>query len=232
MWLPWSTKKRERHPQPHYSALIDSSTGIALALSIDVSSIVFLNETTLDTFHAVDVNFPHYADNFPLASIKPASLPGWTWSSESRKFTPTHPEALTDHMRAKSLLASQKGELVRFVIDNLNVARYSVRTGLEFQETVYITKKMQAYAFRDTGYPEEKVFEYPYVVQYADFAGLSLKAAADDILFKAKLDDELLAKTELLRLKYFNAIKNAKTPNDLPAIHEVFVRECYKNALV
>ena len=110
--------------------------------------------------------------------------------------------------------------------------RYPVSTGVLFQETVYLTKKAQASAFKEAGYPEDDILEYPYIIQYADFANIPLKQAADDILFKARLDDELLAKTELIRLKYFNAIRSARTVEEVAPIYEAFTRESYRNALV
>lgn len=112
------------------------------------------------------------------------------------------------------------------------MARYPVMTGIWQQETVYINKRLQAIAFRDAGYPEDVAPNYPYVLQYADLTGSTLRQAADDIIFKAKLDEDFLAKTELLRLKYFRLVREAEKPEEVAEAYKAFVRESYKNALV
>jgi hypothetical protein len=95
------------------------------------------------------------------------------------------------------------------------------------QEAVYITKKTQAQRYKDAGYQGDDL-EYPYVMQYADFAGLSMRVAADEILLKATFDDEVLLKTEFFRLKYFELIKNMNDPGQADRITLDFRRECLK----
>ena len=113
------------------------------------------------------------------------------------------------------------------VMRELSFVRGKIWTGVAFQETVYAEKQREAGKFRNAGYREEDIMEYPLIVQYADFAGTSLREAADDILFKAKLDLEHLAKTELLRLRYFKKIREAKDPAELREISMALYRDCY-----
>lgn len=223
---------------PIYSALLDSNTQIVLALSDNISAIVFLNECMSDTSHAVSVNYPNYTKSlfhekpFFLAREKPEHYPRWTWKEKTRTFVKTRPDVLTDGLIARSRLAVSKHGAISRIIVNLNQACYKVRTGFEFQETVYLTKKLQAQKFKDSGYDENVIMEYPYVLHYADYAGIPLKEAADDILFQAKLDDQHLANTELLRLRYFNKVRDATKPEQLPAIFEEFLRDCYINVKI
>jgi hypothetical protein len=222
-------KKRQQLP---YSALINSSNRILLALSTNVAVIVFLNEATMDTTHVPGVNYYRPEDPFRLAREPTRTYPEWTWSVGERRFVRTRAELLTKEVRDRSRLAVEKGRTTENIMRGISIARYPFSTGVLFQESVYVTKKAQAEECKRSGYPEDEIMQYPYVLQYADFAGLTLRQAADDILFKAKLDDELLAKTELLRLKYFNAVKRADRVEELEELYEAFMRESFKNALV
>ena len=121
---------------------------------------------------------------------------------------------------------AKQGAFVR-IIANLNQSRYKVKTGLDAQDVVYMTKKIQAQAFKDSGYEEHDLLKFPYVLQYAEYAGLSAKVATDEILFKAALDDQFLADTELLRLRYLNKVKVATELEELPKIFEEFLRDSY-----
>ena len=99
-----------------------------------------------------------------------------------------------------------------------------MRTGLDFQETIYLAKQTQAQRLKDSGYDERLIVESPYVVQYADSIGIPLEQAVSEILLQAKLDHEFLAKTEQIRMQYFTEVKRAKTPQELESILTAFKR--------
>ncbi len=220
-----------------YSVLLDSGTNCVLAVSGNVSAIVFAHENIRDTWHIYSANYPNYlkkrlfaGNPFFLAEVPADSLPKWTWSKKTRTFSPTRVDVLTDVLRAKSRLAAAQVSTIAEIMRSLSSARYKLRTGVDFQDVTYQLKREQAQKFKDAEYNEEISMLVPFVVQYADFAGLSLKDAADDILFKAKLDDEVLLKTEGLRLKYFDLVKKASDPEELPKIYQDFLRDYYLNA--
>lgn len=215
-----------------HSALVDSSTFAVLAVSSHVSAIVFVNECMQDTVHIPYAQFPNYRESLPIAACAAEEFPEWTWEAKTRTFIPTRPSVVTDALRARARLAGAKLGTISIIINELSIARYKVRTGVDFQETTYLTKKLEAQRFKDSGYDENRAIEFPYVLQYADFAGLSLKDAADKILLAAKFDDQLLAKTELLRLRYFNKVKEESDPERFAGIREEFLRDCYVNARV
>jgi hypothetical protein len=225
----WFRKKKPRRSQ--YSVLIDSASRIVLAYSPDVAAVVFANEATVDTLCLHSANYRYENGLSPLIGLPSANYPEWTYGANG-VFSRARPELVTNDVRERSRLAVEKVRVINDIMRNISVARYPVSTGVFLQEDVYAVKKMQAAAFRDAGYPEDEILEYPYVVQYADLEDLTLRQAADDILFKARLDEELLAKTESLRLKYFKAVKKATSVDELGAIYEAFIRESYKNALV
>jgi len=94
------------------------------------------------------------------------------------------------------------------------------------------TKRREAEQLKKRGYASETLHEFPYVVQYADYAGVSIRDAAEEILFRATLDDQLLAKTEILRIRYFDRVKKADTPEAVHLIIDDYMRDSYFNGAV
>jgi hypothetical protein len=178
----------------------------------------------------VNVNYPHYQRDFFLAKTDPEEYPRWMWQMKDRKFVEAREGALNDEVLRRSRLAVKKINVIRRMLTSLNTARYELHSGLAFQETVYLTKKLEANAFRDIGYDEDRLLEFPYVLQYADFAGLSPRAAADAIILKAKMYDQHLLKTEALRLKHFNKLKDAASPEDAEGVYREFLQDFHLNA--
>lgn len=223
----------------YYDALLDSTTNAVLTISSNPAVIVFLKECMTDTLHAQSVNYPNYTNPksffltpFFLASVKPKNYSKWTWDLKNRLFSKTKTELVDNNLLTRSRLAENKKQVIDKIITNISLVRSNARANINFQEMIYFTKKAQAKAFKDSGYDESSIIEYPYVIQHADYAGITARQAADDILFKAKLGDEFLAKTELLRLRYFNKVKKAISSEELTAIYEEFIRDCYVNAQV
>lgn len=212
------------------SALVDASTSALLALSSYPYVVSYLAKSPAleaEEFHGV--NWPHYRKNFHLKDENSRIYPNWTWSLETRRFSPTPAELITTELLQRSTLAVKKCSALWEMVYELSVSRYAMWRGPILQETVYLTKRQQAQAYRDDGYPEGDILRYPYVLQYADFAGLTAQSAADEILFKARLDDELLARTEFLRLKYFNLIRDVGKVDEIAGILRTFRRETYRD---
>ncbi len=209
-----------------YSVLIDCSTLAVLALSRSTPIIWCLASYNADTQPFSSVNYPHYVRDFPLARCSPAKYPEWTWLWGKRIFKPIQPELLTNELRQYSALVVQKARALEDVIRVVSIARYPIWRGVLLQEQVYLAKQAQAQRYKDEGYPDN-VLPYPYVLQYADFSGLSPREAADEILFKAHLDDEFLVKTEAIRLRYFDRIRSAKKLDDVTLIMADFQYEIF-----
>ena len=191
--------------------------------------VVTLAKAAADTRAAHAVNWPNYGLNFSLEDMRPWYR--WTWGWEKRRFDRTPEPAVTLELKQRAELAGKKCDALREIIYELSIARYPVYRGVLMQEYVYAKKRDQALAFFNAGYPEDQAMFYPYVLQYADLVGMSLREAADEILFKANLDDEYLAKTELLRLKYFRLIKAATKPEEIAPILESFRRDTYHKSM-
>jgi hypothetical protein len=211
---------------PRYSALLDSSTDVVLVISEHPAPIVFAGECMLDTTIAFSVQYPNYLQSSFISSLDPENYTKWTWRTRDRTFVETRPDIRTEYIKERSRLAVSKIDIVGKMMNCINIARYKLRTGIQFQETIYFLKKMQAVKFRESGYSKSAMLECPYVAQYAQFANISCQQAADDILLKATMDDEVLQKTELLRLKYFDDVKTAASAEDLAKIYREFLIDC------
>jgi len=212
-----------------HDALIDTESSALLVLSSFSSSVAFVHSCTPDTHQVLDVQYPNYTNEFDLIEVDNANLPEWSWNRRTRLFARTSLVALTEELRQKAKLAQAKQLLALDVMRQLSLARRRVSTGVEFQDRVYMTKKFQAESFKRAGYDESLALEYPFVLQYAELTGMPLKDAADEIIFKAGMDDQHLANTELLRMRYMRMIRDAKTPANLRPIRDAFRRDMYVN---
>lgn len=175
-------------------------------------------------------NYPNYPKNFPFALNVPTSYPLWRWDDKDRVFT-RGVEVNELNLREKGNLARAKCYVLGEMGKTISRCRYGVWREILLQETVYMTKKLQAQAFKDKKYPQKDLLRYPYVLQYAEVSGLKPKAAADEILFKAQLDDELLCKTETLRLRYFGQVRDATTSEAVKKAFDEFRLEVHKCTL-
>lgn len=208
-----------------YSVLVDSSTDAVLTVNWHVAALQFVHEWTMDTAHIAAANLPNYLKQFPLARELPQNFPTWTWVEKTRSFERTHPDTATPELRSKAELSTAKTKTISFMIHRLNHGRNKVRTGLDFQELIYIAKEMQARLLKASGFDTKLIVESPYVVYYADALGIPLEQAAEEILLQAKLDHEYLAKTEKVRMEFFRKVRDAKDPKELPALLSDFKRQ-------
>jgi len=215
-----------------FSALIDSPTQAVLFLTTQIPFIVFLAKTMGETEHAPAVQFPNYLSEFPIAKAPVATYPEWTWDRLTRMFSPTSPECLTDTLRRRAMLVVKKVQALNEIITGIMIARYPVWSGVPMQEVVYIAKKTQAQRFKDCGYPDGTELEFPYVLQYADVSGLTMRQAADEILLQASFDDDLLLKSEYFRLKYFERIKNVNDVGEVDRVIFDFRQDFIRGMLV
>jgi len=216
----------------NYSALLDHSTDALLVLGEALPELIFVNEITEDSYYVPFVSDPNYTKTYFglsfLATMRSENYPKWTWDKKERIFVKTEKGVLTDKLRSKSCLAASKHRAITTIINSLSIVRNKTVTGVRFQEEIiYPAKRLQAQKFKDDNYQEDSLEQYPYVTQYADFANLSLKQAADDILFKSDLGDQTLINTELLRLKYFKKVRGASTPDQVDSITKEFLGDCF-----
>ncbi len=207
---------RRLKPPVLYSAVVDTSNYTLLAIGTYTPALLFLNESTMDTEYVPSATL---ADDVLLV-IKPGprAYPELSWDSSKRTFKKTNPAIVTEDMRERAVFASRKAQAIAQVIRMINRFRSRISTGFLFQEVIYAEKERQARGLKDAGFAEKSGAEAPYVVQYADFCGIPLRQAAEEILLQAQLDHEHLAKTEKIRLALFKKIRLAKTKEELDEI--------------
>ncbi len=206
------------------SILVDTSSDTVLTLSWHPAAVQFVHECTMDTEHIAAANIPNYPQSMPLFGTSPREYPTWSWSDKDRTFCKTHPEAVTEELRQRAVLLTEKLKTISYMMERINQYRNQVRSGLDFQELIYVSKEAQARRLKDSGFDPKLIIQSPYVVYYADELGISIERAVEEILLQAQLDHEFLAKNEKLRMKYFNKVKHAKNEQELEAIRIEFTR--------
>jgi len=210
------------------SAVVDHPTGVLLAAGVSSSASEFVCKCMSDTLcaHYVQIPSPGWFE-----SRGSDRYIRWTWNYKHRIFSRTRPESMTDSLRSRSNLAQAKVDAMTSIVSNLGQIRHKVGIGVLLQETVYAVKRAQAREFKDSGYDETRIGEFPYVVQYADFVKTNMRQAADDILLKAKMGDDSLLKTELLRLRYFNKMRDTQDAGEVAQILRKFYTDCYSTSI-
>jgi hypothetical protein len=208
-----------------YFALQDINSGAILTISKNFQTLNYISDFFMDTMIMAFPSTNYFDRKFYDGLIE---------SGESYKFTVPKYNHKPIMLGTPDLKMKEKSELVTYkhkkfseMYQALEIRRIrqSHKRALAFQEIIYVHKKMQATEFLAKGCPEDKILDYPYVKQYADYKKLSSKQAAEDILFKSKLNDNYLARTESIRLKHFNIMKNANSKEEIDAAHKGFVAD-------
>ncbi len=197
-----------------YHAILDSETKTFLALGTNPGVLVQVHECTPGTLLYMMVNRPVYKNGFPLEHSDPATYPEYVWSwkdrTVTRQDTPPSPA-----LRATSALAVLKMKAFTRIANKISRSRMKLDTGVEMAETVLRLKRDEASRFKESGYDESRIFEFPYLMQFAEYSGIPYSAIADDILLAARMDEEVLVKTEISRVKYVELVQRAKTVADV-----------------
>ncbi len=217
----FSKRKKEKDFTYKYYCLLDINTSGLLVIRKNFQCMNFLKEYTLDTTLVGLFSSNFFEEKFFSRLETSSDCYRFRWDSSKNLFVKN--KNITNLLQEKSFLASTKYDLLEDISSRIISFRGRVKKTLPYQETIYLTKKHQAERFKDRGYPESELLEYPYVLQYADLKKISLKQAADTILLKSSIDDGMLAKTELLRLKYFNKVRESSSKEELENTHKEFL---------
>jgi hypothetical protein len=216
--------------------LYDLETKFVLAASPFSTVIIKLHECVPETTYVTYVPVPDEQDEGdPLFTDQCCN-----WRFDAKQRTANDKRSLLDdragkatqYVKTRATLANAKRDAFTRIIATINDARTKVRTGLIYEETVYMLKRLEAERFRQSGYDESGIFSYPFLLQYADFANVSYHQAADDILLQSGIDDQILVKTEILRMDYNRRVASAKTPEEITTILADFRAASFSKALV
>lgn len=200
-----------------FCAVLDIETKAVVALGTNPGVMVQVQESTPETIMYVGVEFPNYLQDFPLVQLERGRYPEWVWSRKHRTFTRSDTPP-TLGVRARSALAMCKVDALSRIARKISRSRSQLRAGVDFEESVAILKRTEARRFKDTGYDEARIFEFPFLMEYADYAGVSYTQAAKDVALASRMEEEILAKTEIVRLKYVALVKKASTKEELDRI--------------
>lgn len=223
--FPWL--KNTNSSFPMYLCFVDNNTGTLLFMSTNVSIMSLLRDHVHDV-SLVYLSPSNFIEKKIYKTLKVESFHLFYWDNKLSKILKRDfifKKDLSDHeiLLQKSQLLSEKYIALSNIVSCIDKLRNSSRKKFNFQEFIYVEKKIQAQRFKDRGYLDSEILEYPYVLQYADYADLSFKESADTILLKAKMGHDVFAKTELLRLRYVNLLKDARTISDVKKCHGDFL---------
>lgn len=199
-----------------YSVLIDSDTRAVLAVGEHYNLLYFLSEWMLDTDVIATPSKNIFNSRFYNKLSKSEEPYLFRWEYGSKKIILN--TNLTEEVKNKSTIARAKYRILQEVSQYVFDMRLAAFKGLFLQDYIYSLKREEANKFVSDGYPENEFYKYPFVNQYAKFAGVSLKESAESILFKVTSSSAILSKSELFRMKYFKRIKEASSVEQLESI--------------
>lgn len=195
-------------------ALLDAGTSTLLTVTGRPSVLRALNELVPGSVYVRSIHYMQKPAARAIANGDPKEYPHWRWAQESGSFVKTHVEP-SEELKARAALAHAKRDALGLLIERVNGLRLFPGSALPEQSVVYLDKRDQALTFKATGYDALKLSEYPYVEQYALAAGRTPRQAADEIIFQARLRDDVLQKSEAVRMKFMMKLRDARTASDL-----------------
>ncbi len=206
----------ESEDKTYLCAIIDSGNDTLVAIGSHFLALRLISETMTDTVFVPSVKLTRDVENIMGSGIR--AYPEWSWDNSIRVFKKTNPAIITEDLRERAIFVAKKVAAITHAIVTTNLQRGKIATGLFLQDVIYSEKKKQAQSLKDGNFDKQSMAKAPYVVQYADISRIPLQQAAEEILFRAQLDHEYLAKTEGVRLALFKKIKLAKTSNEIDTI--------------
>lgn len=215
MWF-WKKKAQTRY----IYALIDTADDTLIALSTYSPALRFLNEVLLDT--AVVQGVPmRTAGRIVHAGVR--TYPEWSLDAVTRTFRRTRPGIVTEEKRQRAIFAEQKAAAAREAILIVNSQRNKLVSDLYFQDAIYAEKEREALEFKASGFDERVVpHAMPFLAQYAQSSNIPLKQAAEEILLRAQLDRDHLARTEQVRLALFAKIRSAASAAEMRNVLDTY----------
>lgn len=204
-----------------YGALVNTDDDTVLTVSPNRAVLLHLYESMMDVEFVSRI--PVSSTVLEVAASLPEDFPTWSWDFGKKQFKTTKPELIDNAKRERSVLATKKAEAITKTMEWVNRMRARSYTGFFFQESIYAKKEQQARELRARDHTEEAARKAPYVVQYAEDRGISLRAAADEIIFQAEQDSDILLRSEKTRLELLRKIRAAKSPHEVDAMLEAYL---------
>lgn len=207
--------------EENFYALLEGDTDNLLVFSQDYSCILHISEFFLDTRIVLVTTKKYFTKIFYMSLAHSDDKYLFKWDRERKKFVKNND--VTKDLIEKSGLAISKYEVLCKIKTSIEEYRNFEKKDLKFQDDVYMQKKQEAERYKDKGYPEIEIFDFPFIRQYATFKKISFKESADAILLKAKLNEGPLVFSEMIRLKYFDLIKRSQNIIELKKVYDDFI---------
>ncbi len=195
-------------------ALLDAGTSTLFTVTGRPSVLRALNELVPGSVYVRSIHYGRKPEARALADGDPKEYPRWQWAEKSGSFVRAREEP-SEILRARAALAHAQRDALVLLTERVNGLRLAPATMIQEQGVVYLDKRDQALAFKAAGYDAAKLPEYPYVEQYAAIAERTPRQAADEIIFQARLRDDVLQKSETVRLKFMAKIRDARSAAEL-----------------
>jgi hypothetical protein len=191
-----------------FFALLDGQTYAVLVVSNYIEPLFYLSEFDLDS-NLVELKYDNYFTYKFYEKLLSASEPfEYRYDKFHKKlFTNNN---LKEYLKDKSKLIKEKALAIEEVLSRIIFFRQNNHKNLHLQDDIYLYKEIEANNFKNRGYPDDEILDYPFILQYADFKEIDYKTATEEILFKSKLYKGSLARTEELRIQTLKKIKEAK----------------------
>jgi len=224
---------------PSLSAvLIEVGSNILLVVHRDISAIYALEAHTPDTIAIPQMTTPRRNRGIlglfggrQTLNLLPREYPQWSLNLKTRTFNPTSRDLWTEERAQRAELLSARADAYATLMTNIGYARMKFAYDGVLQSFTYSEKEREARECREQKYDELRITEWPYVFQYAKFADISIQAATDEILFKAELRHEALARIETIRLQYMKKIWSLEQIPEIQRIPTDATRELFGNML-
>jgi|GEM_PF-1188952 len=213
------TNEMSAHGTRIIGALLDAGTSTLLTVTSRPSVLLALNELVPGSVYLRTVRYGRNRETRALLRRNASEYPEWRWSQEKALFLPSHVPP-SEELRGRAALATAKRDALYLLIERVNGLRLRPEIALQGQTLVYLEKRDQALEFKKRGYDEAVIGEYPYVEQYATIAKRSPRQATDEILFQARLFDDVVTRSEAVRLRFLGMIRDARAADDLAHFEE------------
>jgi hypothetical protein len=155
----------------------------------------------------------------------------WKYSKDSNAYqwVTTLPIKSIDDLK-EYVLMNQKVALMDKIHEMIEFKRNQQSSVLLGQESIYISKYLEARYVIDNNVSEDRLLDFPFVSGYAQTRGISLQQSAKEIELQYQIKSGALAESENLRIKYTHIVKNETDIVNLKQIFEDFQDETMKYA--
>lgn len=153
----------------------------------------------------------------------------WRYSKDSNAYqwVTTLPIKSLDNLK-EYILMNQKVSLMDRIHEMIEFKRSQQSNVLVGQESIYISKYLEARYILDNNITEDKLLKFPLVSGYAATKGILLQQSAKEVELQYQIKCGSLAESENIRIRYTHIVKSETDITRLLQIFEDFQDETNK----